>query len=267
MKRRKVLTNTVPPWASMLEEGKSFTKKKEKSTRFQKPVVGSTTSSSTPPSSTSSSTTASLESATAAAQRIAAQLNAQIQGQKRKRKKSRFDEKPPASDISATIPLPKEEDPLAYLSDPAKAQVKLTAELATHSTRRKHHISDYLPKEELEKFMAKAKGIKAKPSEKNKIKADNKGFGMLAKMGWKEGTGLGKSSKGITAPVAAGGSAVGGAGIGHLAPTDVTEKDDIFTQYKKRMALAYRYRPNPLGNPRTPYWEDDGMNKGATQKL
>jgi len=79
-------------------------------------------------------------------------------------------------------------------------------------------------------------------------------------------TQLGKSGAGIKAPVAARGNA-GGAGIGHHKPTDVTEKDDIFAKYKKRMALAYRYRPNPLGNPRTPYWEDDSMNKGATQKL
>eukprot|EP00954_Amorphochlora_amoebiformis_P002217 173348-Amorphochlora_amoeboformis.AAC.3 len=107
-------------------------------------------------------------------------------------------------------------------------------------------------------------------------------------MGWKEGSGvittlqntssytltyalwlklqLGKGGVGIKAPVQARGNA-GGAGIGHQKPTDVNEKDDIFTQYKKRMALAYRYRPNPLGNPRTPYWDDDSMNKGATQKL
>jgi len=114
--------------------------------------------------------------------------------------------------------------------------------------------------------MAKIKGVKSAPDQKNKISVGNKGFGMLAKMGWKEGSGLGKQGKGITAPVAARGNA-GGAGIGHMKPTEVTAKDDIFTQYKKRMALAYRYRPNPLKNPRTPYWEDDSMNKGATEKL
>jgi len=142
----------------------------------------------------------------------------------------------------------------------------MKGELATKDARRKHHISDFLPKEELVKFLAKAKGIKSEPDKKVQIQADNKGFGMLAKMGWKEGTGLGKTRSGITVPVAANGNA-GGAGIGHKKPTDVTAKDDIFAQYKKRMALAYRYRPNPLGNPRTPYWEDDSMNKGATQKL
>jgi len=26
----------------------------------------------------------------------------------------------------------------------------------------------------------------------------------------------------------------------------VSDKDDEFTQYKKRMALSYRFRPNPL---------------------
>jgi splicing factor 4 len=34
-----------------------------------------------------------------------------------------------------------------------------------------------------------------------KITCDNIGFQMLAKMGWKEGEGLGNESQGITAPV------------------------------------------------------------------
>mmetsp|Transcript_28221 Transcript_28221/g.44946 ORF Transcript_28221/g.44946 Transcript_28221/m.44946 type:complete len:244 (-) Transcript_28221:96-827(-) len=186
---------------------------------------------------------------------------------KRKRKrKSRFDERPPDSDISAVMPQPKE-DPLGSISDPlVRSKLQLTGELAAHPTKRKHHISDYLPKEELMKFLAKSKGLAAPVEKKNTITSENKGFNLLQKMGWKEGSGLGKGGVGIKAPVQARGNA-GGAGIGHQKPTDVNEKDDIFTQYKKRMALAYRYRPNPLGNPRTPYWDDDSMNKGATQKL
>lgn len=45
--------------------------------------------------------------------------------------------------------MPKEkEDPFAGISDPnIRAQLLMTSELAAHPTRRKHHISDYLPKE------------------------------------------------------------------------------------------------------------------------
>eukprot|EP00993_Chasmostoma_nieuportense_P003656 NODE_4360_length_800_cov_20.084695_g4202_i0.p1 GENE.NODE_4360_length_800_cov_20.084695_g4202_i0~~NODE_4360_length_800_cov_20.084695_g4202_i0.p1 ORF type:complete len:220 (+),score=30.47 NODE_4360_length_800_cov_20.084695_g4202_i0:72-731(+) len=42
-----------------------------------------------------------------------------------------------------------------------------------------------------------------------------------------------------------------------LMQEDVCEpnsEDDIYSLYKKRMMLAYKYRPNPLGNPRTPYY-------------
>uniref|UniRef100_A0A2P2L3R8 SURP and G-patch domain-containing protein 1-like protein isoform X1 n=1 Tax=Rhizophora mucronata TaxID=61149 RepID=A0A2P2L3R8_RHIMU len=35
-------------------------------------------------------------------------------------------------------------------------------------------------------------------------------------------------------------------GVGAHNPGDVTPDDDIYEQYKKRMMLGYRYRPNPL---------------------
>eukprot|EP00668_Euglena_longa_P032350 GGOE01041665.1.p1 GENE.GGOE01041665.1~~GGOE01041665.1.p1 ORF type:complete len:286 (+),score=73.95 GGOE01041665.1:45-860(+) len=51
-------------------------------------------------------------------------------------------------------------------------------------------------------------------------------------------------------------TAVEGGGLGAPAgaPHEPQEGDDPFTLYKKRMMLAYKYRPNPLGNPRTPYY-------------
>ena len=30
--------------------------------------------------------------------------------------------------------------------------------------------------------------------------------------------------------------------------------DDAFEQYRKRMMMAYRFRPNPLNNPRRAYY-------------
>ena len=35
---------------------------------------------------------------------------------------------------------------------------------------------------------------------------------------------------------------------------EVEQSDDAFDQYRKRMMLAYRFRPNPLNNPRRTYY-------------
>lgn len=35
-------------------------------------------------------------------------------------------------------------------------------------------------------------------------------------------------------------------GVGAHNPGEVTAEDDIYEQYKKRMMLGYRHRPNPL---------------------
>lgn len=35
-------------------------------------------------------------------------------------------------------------------------------------------------------------------------------------------------------------------GVGAQKPGEVTPEDDIYEQYKKRMMLGYRHRPNPL---------------------
>lgn len=35
-------------------------------------------------------------------------------------------------------------------------------------------------------------------------------------------------------------------GVGASQPGEVTPDDDIYEQYKKRMMLGYRHRPNPL---------------------
>jgi splicing factor 4 len=43
-------------------------------------------------------------------------------------------------------------------------------------------------------------------------------------------------------------------GLGASDPTAPSSQDDIYEQYKKRMSTGYRYRPNPLGNPRKQYY-------------
>lgn len=35
-------------------------------------------------------------------------------------------------------------------------------------------------------------------------------------------------------------------GLGHIRPDDISTGDDEYDAYRKRMMLAYRFRPNPL---------------------
>ncbi|CAM9196041.1 unnamed protein product [Discosporangium mesarthrocarpum] len=144
----------------------------------------------------------------------------------------------------------------------AKEMIK-TAETAldlTLAAKGAHHMGQYLPKEELDKFLGKAsrvtKGLPAEVEEdfaKNKLDEDNLGFQMLKKAGWTEGKGLGKDGEGTSAPVNMNMGAEG-AGVGVKETHEVTEEDDEFDQYRKRMMLAYRFRPNPLNNPRRSYY-------------
>lgn len=77
---------------------------------------------------------------------------------------------------------------------------------------------------------------------------------MLQKAGWKEGTGLGSNEDGIVKPINKGKTSFEQAGVGSEKPGEVTVEDDKFDVYRKRMMLAYRFRPNPLNNPRRPYY-------------
>jgi splicing factor 4 len=58
-----------------------------------------------------------------------------------------------------------------------------------------HHMGDFIPQEELEKFMARCNDAAAQKAtkeaaEKAKIQADNIGHKLLSKMGWREGLSL-----------------------------------------------------------------------------
>ncbi|GAB4828105.1 hypothetical protein Ancab_035020 [Ancistrocladus abbreviatus] len=133
------------------------------------------------------------------------------------------------------------------------------ASLQATPAKRGHHMGDYIPQEELEKFLTTCndattqKGAK-EAAEKSKIQADNVGHKLLSKMGWKEGEGLGNSRKGIADPIMAGDVKKDNLGVGAHKPGEVLPEDDIYEQYKKRMMLGYRYRPNPLNNPRKAYY-------------
>jgi len=77
---------------------------------------------------------------------------------------------------------------------------------------------------------------------------------MLQKLGWTEGHGLGADGGGIVEPVNKGAAPVENSGLGQSRPDDIKSDDDEFEAYRKRMMLAYRFRPNPLNNPRRPYY-------------
>lgn len=47
-------------------------------------------------------------------------------------------------------------------------------------------------------------------------------------------------------PIMAGDVKTNNLGVGASAPGEVNPEDDIYEQYKKRMMLGYKHRPNPL---------------------
>ncbi|CAM8962011.1 unnamed protein product [Rhodiola kirilowii] len=141
----------------------------------------------------------------------------------------------------------------------SKDEMPPPASLQAASSKKGHHMGDYIPPEELEKFMstcndAAAQKAMKEAAERAKIQADNVGHKLLSKMGWREGEGLGSSRSGIADPIMAGNVKKDTLGVGASQPGEVTPEDDIYEQYKKRMMLGYRHRPNPLGNPRKAYY-------------
>ncbi|KAJ8917196.1 hypothetical protein NQ315_012688 [Exocentrus adspersus] len=143
------------------------------------------------------------------------------------------------------------------LRDKEMMATQLWAQELTRQAEGKHHIGDFLPPEELKRFMEKSTAVKEgrQPNfsdyKEFKIKEDNIGFKMLQKLGWSEGEGLGSSGSGIVEPInkAAQREATQGLGLNQME-----EDEDEYESYRKRMMLAYRFRPNPLNNPRRPYY-------------
>ncbi|KAI9562350.1 hypothetical protein GHT06_013315 [Daphnia sinensis] len=143
-----------------------------------------------------------------------------------------------------------------------KAEMEKTKDRAdqlTEGGRGKHHLGDFLPPEELAKFMEKFQAVQEGRTidesdyKEFKIAENNVGYQMLKKFGWTEGEGLGIGGSGITAPVNAT-RRNEAQGLGAIKPEDLTSNDNEYDAYRKRMMLAYRFRPNPLNNPRRAYY-------------
>lgn len=121
---------------------------------------------------------------------------------------------------------------------------------------------------------------------KHKLTEENIGFQMLQQAGWTEGSGLGSKGEGIQAPInkwecrtcvhmctysytrtyththvrtyththmhtctlvpCRGKQSFQQEGVGMEEVGEVVKEDDEFEVYRKRMMLAYRFRPNPL---------------------
>ncbi|XP_029654927.1 SURP and G-patch domain-containing protein 1 isoform X2 [Octopus sinensis] len=134
------------------------------------------------------------------------------------------------------------------------------AEQLTEMNKGKHFIGDFLPPDELEKFMETYNALKEgrEPDlsdyKEFKLTCENIGYQMLQRLGWQEGEGLGSESQGIKTPVNKGIQSVDGGGFGVERPANLTKDDDEYEAFRKRMMLAYRFRPNPLNNPRRPYY-------------
>ncbi|XP_015512108.1 SURP and G-patch domain-containing protein 1 isoform X1 [Neodiprion lecontei] len=137
---------------------------------------------------------------------------------------------------------------------------QMWAEELTAQAEGKHHIGDFLPPDELKRFMEQYNAVKQgkEPDlsdyKEFKLKEDNIGFQMLQKLGWSEGQGLGSEGSGRVDPVNKATNRLDSAGLGTERPDGISRDDDEFDAYRKRMMLAYRFRPNPLNNPRRPYY-------------
>uniref|UniRef100_A0A1I8M0S0 G-patch domain-containing protein n=2 Tax=Musca domestica TaxID=7370 RepID=A0A1I8M0S0_MUSDO len=137
---------------------------------------------------------------------------------------------------------------------------RMWTQALTKQSEGKHHIGDFLPPEELRKFMEQyeAKKSNRQPDlsdyKEYKLREDNIGFQMLQKLGWKEGQGLGQDGAGIVDPVNKGPQREGNQGLGVSSSATPEDCDNEYDAYRKRMMLAYRFRPNPLNNPRRAYY-------------
>lgn len=117
-------------------------------------------------------------------------------------------------------------------------------------------VMSYLPQHVLEAFEKQQEQVKSGAVASSvpmgaAISSSNKGAKMLSKMGWKSGQGLGADGQGISQPIGPDTRNLSGAaGSSTVTPA---ANDDAFASFRKKNMLAYRFRPNPMNNPRRGY--------------
>lgn len=129
-------------------------------------------------------------------------------------------------------------------------------ELSTAGADRRH-LADCIPPAVLEAFLSKNHTKnQSSGSADGVINSSNVGYQLLQKSGWSQGQGLGTDKSGISTPIgiSSNGQPKSNVGLGVLSTDEAQENDDAFGMYRKRMQLAYRFRPNPLNNPRRDYY-------------
>ena len=116
------------------------------------------------------------------------------QEEKTRRPRQSKDEMPPPASLQG--PSGENESCLCFLFEAcdvlSRSHVLISATPSTDPEKRGHHMGDYIPLEELNKFLAKCDDVAAQKAtkeaaEKAKMLADNVGHKLLSKMGWKEG--------------------------------------------------------------------------------
>ncbi|KAF1322690.1 hypothetical protein FI667_g11144, partial [Globisporangium splendens] len=112
-----------------------------------------------------------------------------------------------------------------------------TADALTTRAEGKHHLGDFLPQTELDKFMKEAQAL----TSKNRL-----GLESNAQLTDQQQTG--GSNRTAAAASASSSTSAASRGLGHESTGQLQEDDDEFDQYRKRMMLAYRFRPNPLAS-------------------
>lgn len=156
-----------------------------------------------------------------------------------------------AMSIACSVLREEEEEEEALAGDAGRLKGKEKG-VARWSGAKGQHLSDFLPKDVEEAALGSSKSGQGH-AEGPALDEGNKGRQMLSKMGWKEGRGLGAEGSGRVEPLS-GGSASGPGQRAGLGNESRQEPSDEYERYRKRMQLAYRYRPNPLGNPRKHYY-------------
>ena len=138
------------------------------------------------------------------------------------------------SDPTSSTPAENEARRMGVANRPIDHK-EIDAKYDAFTGQRGHHMDQFIPEHERVRMMAAAgdPASRAAIEAKQAIEARLHGGGGAGGLGYNplERKGLGASD-----------------------PTAPSSQDDIYEQYKKRMSTGYRYRPNPLGNPRKQYY-------------